>query len=379
MLLFAPYSRLIRVFIRGLLAFLFASYSRYYSRPIRVTISVIIRVMKFLIIRFSSIGDIVLTTPVVRCLKKQVVTAEVHYLTKKSFAGITEANPHIDKIHYLDDNLPATIAQLQQEDFDYIIDLHNNLRTLKVKKALRKKSFSFNKLNWQKWLLTALKINKLPAVHIVDRYLQTLESFGVKNDGAGLDYFIPEKDAVKETDIPTAHLAGYIGLVIGAAHNTKKYPLHKLEAFCREINHPVIVLGGKEDAVVGQQLSAIDPFKIYNACGKFNLNESADLVRRAKLVISNDTGLMHIAAAFKRPLISLWGNTVPAFGMYPYYGPDFLSRQQRLPYDILEVNHLSCRPCSKIGYKKCPRGHFKCMELITPADVLQKTNERLGR
>jgi ADP-heptose:LPS heptosyltransferase len=333
--------------------------------------------MKFLIIRFSSIGDIVLTTPVVRCLKKQVVTAEVHFLTKQSFSKTVEANPYIDKIHYLEQDLQQVIPQLQREDFDYIIDLHHNLRTAKIKRALQKKSFSFNKLNWQKWLLTAFKINKLPDIHIVDRYLKTLESFGVQNDGAGLDYFIGNEDLVKETDIPTSHLAGYIGLVVGAAHNTKKYPLHKLEAFCTAIKHPVIIMGGPEDAATGRQLSAIDPFKIYNACGKFNLNESADLVRRAKMIITNDTGLMHIAAAFKRPVVSLWGNTVPAFGMYPYYGSRYLNQRSLLPYDMLQVNNLSCRPCSKIGYAKCPRGHFKCMEQISVDEVLLKTNARL--
>jgi ADP-heptose:LPS heptosyltransferase len=335
--------------------------------------------MKFLVIRFSSIGDIVLTTPVVRCLKKQVATAEVHYVTKKAYAGILSANPYIDKIHVLDDNLEAVIETLQQEDFDYVIDLHHNLRTLKVKRALGKPSFSFNKLNVEKWKLTVLKINKLPDVHIVDRYMQTLSSFGVKNDGAGLDYFIDKQDVVNETDIPTAHQAGYIGLVIGAAHHTKQYPLHHLETFCKTMDHPIIVLGGKEDAANGEKLSAIDPFKIYNACGKFNLQESADLVRRAKLVISNDTGLMHIAAAFKRPVISLWGNTVPEFGMYPYYGNNFLSHQQQLPYDIMETKGLRCRPCSKIGYDKCPKGHFKCMELIAPATVTEQAAARLRR
>ncbi|MEP7277190.1 MAG: glycosyltransferase family 9 protein [Bacteroidota bacterium] len=333
--------------------------------------------MKFLIIRFSSIGDIVLTTPVLRCLKKQVLTAELHYLTKRSFARIFEANPYISKMHYLDDNLDELMNRLREEDFDYVIDLHHNLRTAAVKRALQKKSFSFNKLNLRKWLLTAFKINKIPEAHIVDRYMETVASFGVQNDGAGLDYFIPAADAVKESDIPTSHLAGYIGLAIGAAHFTKKYPLHKLEAFCRMVNHPVIILGGTEDAVAGAQLSAIDPFKIYNACGKFNLNESADLVRRAKLMITNDTGLMHIAAAFKKPVISLWGNTVPAFGMYPYYGQTFLAQRSSRPYDILETNHLSCRPCSKIGYNKCPKGHFKCMELITVEEVLEKTMARL--
>lgn len=330
--------------------------------------------MKFLIVRFSSIGDIVLTTPVLRCLKKQAVTAEVHYLTKKAFLPVLAANPYIDKIHTLDNDLDAVINKLQDEDFDYVIDLHHNLRTLRVKRALDKKSFSFNKLNIQKWLLTSFKINRMPDVHIVDRYLDTLKSFNIKNDGQGLDYFIPEKDRIKEEDIPASHHAGYIGVVIGAALNTKKYPLHRLKELCAIIDHPIILLGGKEDREEGDAIAAQDPAKIYNACGKFNINESADLVRRAKLIISNDTGLMHIASAFRRPIISLWGNTVPEFGMYPYY-PKALSGM----FDIMEVKGLSCRPCSKIGYDKCPKKHFKCMEQIDPQMVYEKVRTRLGR
>src|SRR5579872_7613684 len=107
--------------------------------------------MKILIIRFSSIGDIVLTTPVIRCLKKQVVTAEVHYLTKAAFRPILAANPYVDKIHCLQDDLDGLIAALQREDYDYIIDLHHNLRTLRVKRGLKKRSFSFDKLNMEKW------------------------------------------------------------------------------------------------------------------------------------------------------------------------------------------------------------------------------------
>ncbi len=139
--------------------------------------------MKFLIVRFSSIGDIVLTTPVIRCLKQQLADSEVHFLTKKIFRSIIENNPNVDKHHLLDNDLDEVINDLKKENFDYIIDLHNNLRTLKVKRALRKvPSFSFNKLNIEKWLLTALKINVMPKVHIVDRYLETLKTFCVKND-----------------------------------------------------------------------------------------------------------------------------------------------------------------------------------------------------
>lgn len=335
--------------------------------------------MKFLVIRFSSIGDIVLTSPVVRCIRKQIVTAEVHFLTKKTYSKTVEANPNIDKVHYLNDDFDQMLQALKAEDFDYVIDLHHNLRTLKVKRALGKKAYSFPKLNWEKWLLTRFKINRLPDTHIVDRYFETVAAFGVKNDGAGLDYFIGEADKVPVSDIPATHHAGFIGLVIGAAHATKQFPLHKLEAFCRSIDHPVIVLGGKEDAANGEALAAIDPFKIYNACGKFNLNESADLVRQAKLVVTNDTGLMHIAAAYKRPVVSLWGNTVPGFGMYPYYGTNMLAKANISPFDILEINGLSCRPCSKIGYDKCPRKHFKCMEQIPDEVLLSKVKARLGR
>jgi len=333
--------------------------------------------MKFLIIRFSSIGDIVLTTPVVRCLKKQLLTAEVHYLTKRSFRPILAANPYVDKIHVLEDDLETVIETLRQEDFDYVIDLHHNLRTLKVKRGLGKKAVSFDKLNVKKWLYTNFKINRMPARHIVDRYLETVAGFGVRNDGAGLDYFIPAEEDLKPQDIPTSHQAGYIGLVIGAAHPTKRLPLHKLEKLCREARQPLILLGGPEDADTARHLAAIDPVKIYNACGQYSINESAGLVRQAKMIVTHDTGLMHIAAAFKRPVVSVWGNTVPEFGMYPYYGKNYLANYRsggEQPYTIMEVKGLSCRPCSKIGYKKCPRGHFKCMELQPMERIVRTIN-----
>ncbi|MBS1578960.1 MAG: glycosyltransferase family 9 protein [Bacteroidetes bacterium] len=314
--------------------------------------------MKILIIRFSSIGDIVLTTPVIRCLKTQVNNASVHYLTKENYAGILTTNPYIDKVITLKNDWNVTIEELKQEQYDYIIDLHHNLRTLKVKRALRKiKSFSFNKLNIQKWLLTTFKINILPAIHIVDRYMNTVKEINVINDGMGLDFFIPEKDKVALKDIPTSHHFGFIGIVIGAALNTKKLPVSKLKELCININHPIILLGGKEDKEIGNEIMAIDNIKIYNACGKFNLNESADLIRQSKCIITHDTGLMHIAAALQKKIISVWGNTVPEFGMTPYYGNYSITNSK------FQISNLSCRPCSKIGYKSCPKKHFKCMEL----------------
>ena len=321
--------------------------------------------MKLLVIRFSSIGDIVLTTPVVRCLRKRYPDAGIHYLTKQTFAGIVLTNPYINKVHVLKDELNCIIEELQKENFDYIIDLHNNLRTLRIKQSLKEvKSFSFNKLNLQKWVFVNFKVNVMPDKHIVDRYMETVKSLGVVNDGLGLDYFIHDKDVVAQNDIPISHLHGYIGIVIGAAHNTKKLPVHKLKELCSKINHPIILLGGKEDYANAVEIASLDPVKIYNACGKYNLNESADLVRRSKLIISHDTGLMHIASAFKKEVISVWGNTVPSFGMYPY----------QTSYEIFDVKKLWCRPCSKIGYDKCPLGHFKCMEKISIDTIVNHVN-----
>jgi len=328
-------------------------------------------VPKFLIIRFSSIGDIVLTTPVIRCLKKQVPDAEVHFLTKSSFLPVVQHNPYIDKIHLLSHSWELMIEELKAEEYDYIIDLHHNTKTLRVKSALKKKSFSFYKLNIEKYIYTSIKLNVLPKTHIVDRYLKTVESFGVENDGAGLDYFISKEEETKREDIPASHSAGFVACVIGAALGTKQWPVHKWKEFCQQLEHPVILLGGPEDVAAGNEIAAIDDVKVYNACGKFKLNESADLVRKAKLVITNDTGLMHIAAAYKKPVISLWGNTVPSFGMTPYYGASMV------PNTIIQVNKLWCRPCSKIGYKKCPLGHFKCMEKIEVAQVLQIVKQSL--
>jgi ADP-heptose:LPS heptosyltransferase len=330
--------------------------------------------MKFLVLRFSSIGDIVLTTPVIRCLKKQLPNCVIHFAVKESFKTIVESNPYIDKVIVLQDYVEEVIEIAKREKYDYIIDLHNNLRTMQIKKALKKvPSKSFAKLNIQKWLLTNFKINNMPNLHIVDRYMKTVEHLQVKNDGQGLDYFIPEKDVVKDNDIPTAHLVGYIAIVIGAAHKTKQYPVEKLIELCDKIKHPIILLGGKEDAANGTAIAAQDTFKIYNACGKFNLNESADLVRRSKFVVTNDTGLMHIAAAFKKPIISIWGNTVPSFGMTPYYG------NYNILSAIIENKNLRCRPCSKIGYNACPKKHFKCMQEIGVEEVLASVNMFLGR
>ena len=310
---------------------------------------------KALIIRFSSIGDIVLTTPVIRCLKEQLGT-EIHFLTKKSFQPVLAANPYLTKIHTIQKRVGEKLNDLQAEKYDLIIDLHNNLRSHQVSRKLKVATASFNKINLEKWLMVNLKVDRLPNVHIVDRYLETLRPLQVSNDQKGLDYFIPEKDEIAPG--PLLGTAKYIAFVIGAAHQTKCLPADKVIRICQHSSLPVALLGGPAEAEEGEAIARAAGPRVHNFCGQFNLNQSASLVRQAKLIITHDTGLMHIAAALNKDIISIWGNTIPAFGMFPYNpGEKFKS------YPI-QVKNLSCRPCSKIGYRKCPRGHFKCMRQI---------------
>jgi ADP-heptose:LPS heptosyltransferase len=313
--------------------------------------------LKILVVRFSSIGDIVLTTPILRCLKQQLKDVELHYVTKHSFLSVIENNIYVDKVFAIKDSLKDVIPQLKKENYDYVIDLHHNVRTLRLKTALGKKSFSFNKLNWEKFLIVNFKKNKLPNLHIVDRYFETLQSLGVKNDGNGLDYYINEKDEIDiPSTLPTLFHEDYNVLVVGGSYFTKQIPINKLKEICTKSILPLILLGGKEDAAIAEQVYQFHKNKTINLCGKLNLNQSASIILQANKVITSDTGLMHIAAAYKKDIISLWGNTIPEFGMGPY-----LAGKNS---QILEVKGLSCRPCSKLGYKKCPKGHFKCMNDI---------------
>lgn len=317
--------------------------------------------MKILVIRFSSIGDIVLTTPVVRCLKQQLPDAEVHFLTKHPFVTLVENNPYLSKIYSIKDKVSEIRSALEKENYDVVIDLHHNLRSARAKRMIKAKAFSFNKLNVEKWLLVNFKINILPKVHIVDRYFDAVKTLGVVNDQAGLDYFIPEQDRVDVQAAFNLITHQFHALVVGGSYYTKRIPVNKLQEICRLSDKPLVVLGGKEDAATGLQLEKEFPGKVFSACGNFNINQSAFITQQADKVITGDTGLMHIASVFKKNIISLWGNTVPEFGMYPYL-PGKHS-------NILEVTGLSCRPCSKLGYSKCPKGHFKCMQNIDVKSV----------
>ena len=311
--------------------------------------------VKFLVVRFSSIGDIILTTPVVRHLKKQVENTEIHYLTKQSFAPLLEANPYIDRVHAYSGDMKSCLRELKKEGIDYVIDLHHNTRSARIKFGLKRVDFSVRKLNTLKWLFVNIKLNRLPGIHMVDRNLETISAFISERDQEGLDYFIPEGERVLLSGLPEGFREGYIALAIGAMHSTKKLPVDDLIRLCEKLPEPVVILGGPGDLETGDAIASALPGKlILNTCGAYSIHQSASLVEQALLLITHDTGLMHIGAAFRKKIIVIWGNTVPEFGMVPYKAD---------PASVnFQVPDLPCRPCSKIGYRQCPKKHFRCMK-----------------
>jgi ADP-heptose:LPS heptosyltransferase len=327
--------------------------------------------MKILVVRFSSIGDIVLTTPVIRCIKNQVPNAEIHFLTKENFIELIELNPNIHKIHSIKKTINECLSDLKKEKFDFLVDLHNNVRTLSLKRKLAVSSAAFPKLNVAKWILVNFKWNKLPQKHVVERYFEAVKSLKVENDNKACDFFLQPSDEVDVlSQFFVAHKS-YVSLAIGAQYATKRIPLEKLIEICDSIQFPILLLGGNMDAELAEQLIlGSKNQKIYSACGKLTIRQSASVLKQSAVLLTNDTGLMHIASCFQTPTISVWGSTVPALGMYPYFP------QKKEAFSIHEVMNLSCRPCSKIGHQNCPKKHFNCMMKQDSHVIAQDVNTR---
>jgi ADP-heptose:LPS heptosyltransferase len=320
--------------------------------------------LKILVIRFSSMGDVIYTTPVVRCLKQQLPNAEIHFLTKAAFKYIYDNNPYVDQLHLLKPTLKETIADIKAERFDYIIDLHNNLRTSIIKWKTGIKSSTYNKQSIRKWLSLKLHLKLVAPIHLVERYMQTVTFLGVKNDDKPIDYYIKADHSLQKL-IPQSHQQGYIAFIIGATHFTKRMPNVKIISICNKIGLPIVLLGGKDVLANAEVIVAAVGDKVYNACGKTSLDESVFLVSKAKKVIGFDTGLTHIAEAFNVPIASIWGSTVPELlGVQPY---------QVSGAEVIGIE-LPCRPCSKFGLEKCPLGHFKCMNEIPENVVVSYAN-----
>lgn len=323
--------------------------------------------MKLLVIRLSSLGDIILATPIIRCLKKQL-NAEIHFLTKEGGADLLKYNPYIDRIIVVRKSPKERTEEILANQYDHIIDLQNNFRTWSFRLNFIGKTSTFPKLNLRKWILVNFKINLLPKVHVVERYFKAVKRLGVTNDGLPCDVFTSPIEENEANLISRPFLFGNI-MVIGAMHYTKQIPA---ELCVKIINHNPgnwLLLGGKNDRLKADQIALLCNQPTVNACGMLSFNGSIEAMRNAKVVVTPDTGLMHAAAALGKNIISIWGNTVPNFGMYPY--------MPNLPehYKIIEVNDLSCRPCSKIGHNACPKKHFNCMHLIDASDIMIKKNK----
>lgn len=300
--------------------------------------------MKILIIRFSSLGDIIVTTPVIRCVKLQL-HAEVHFLCNENMKQVISTNKYIDTLI-----TSYEVSQLKHEKYDLIIDLHKSRKSIWLTNLIGVKTIRYDKLNIEKWLLVNFKINYLKEnIHLVDRYFKELSNLGVTNDGQGLDYFIEPEDEFESSLIKT-----YIVIVLGAAHFTKRIPVVLSEKIIEHYNEKIILVGGNDVVEEGEYLEQKYKNKVLNFTGKTTINQSAILLKNAKSIYAGDTGMMHLGAALKKEMHVIWGNTMPKIGMYPYYG------NHKIKYNSYEVE-LDCRPCSKLGHKSCPKKHFRCM------------------
>ena len=317
--------------------------------------------LKILVIRFSSIGDIILTTPIIRCLKQQL-NADVDFLTKTQYHELLTGNPYINKIITTKNSTNFILENLRANSYDVIIDLQNNFRSFKLRLALGVKSYTFSKQNFKRYLLIYFGVDLLKN-HVVDRYFKAVADLNVYNDEKGIDYFI--KDAPK---IDFNINQNYICWCIGGAHSKKKLSALQISHVINNIDLPILLLGGNEDKPLSAEvIKHTKTNNIYDFCGKTTIEESAYLIKESQLVLSNDTGMMHIASAFNVPIISFWGCTRPELGFAPYL-PNASSVQL--------ITNKSDRPCSKHG-KHCKIQAKGCIKEIDEGIIFKNIKSLL--
>ncbi len=312
---------------------------------------------KILIVRLSSLGDILLTTPLIRSLKNSKPEIEIDFLLREEYREVLINNPYISKLLTLKRKYPTlkTKAMISENGYDLVIDLQNNFRSENLTTGLNCPKVKFKKLSWQKFLLVKIKINKLsesPPIPV--RYASAIEH--LKLDDHGLDLITN-----LEPSESLLNLINLIGFCPGSKHFTKMWPKEyyiELGKKLIENNYNVVLFGGKDDKVVCEEISS-SLSKSINLCNDNIILQTAADMKLCKTIICNDSGLMHTACAVKVPVIAIFGSTVKEFGFTPYGSKNL----------ILENNSLSCRPCSHIGKSSCPKHHFKCMKEITPQFV----------
>ena len=291
-------------------------------------------------------GDIVLTTPVIRALNQQL-KAKIDFLTKPQYVSLLESNTYINRIFSLNDKVDF----LQKNKYDYVVDLQNNLRSWQIRSKIQTKSFVFNKKTLRRYLLIYFGIDLLKN-HVVDRYFATVASLNVVNDNQGLDFNV--SSSVKP-EFNTSQ--SYIAWCIGGTHNPKKLSAKQITQVVSKLKIPVVLLGGNNDLDIAKEIINNEECKsVYNFCGKLSVQESSYLIKESKMLLTNDTGMMHIASALKMPIISFWGCTKPSLGFTPYMTD---------PSSIKIISKRSAKPCSKHG-KHCKYGKNGCIKEIDP-------------
>lgn len=310
-----------------------------------------------------------LATPLIRVLRNKFPTAQIDFIVKKEFAQILKYNPNITNLIEFNTangfkELLKLRRQILKERYDLIVDIHNNLRSFFLRTFAGARVVRVNKRIFKRFLLVKFKINLYKnAIHVVDRYIETLSNFSIKNDNQGLDVFVPEYmiEAVKNKINFSANDL-YIAIAPSAKHETKRWLPERFaqlgDKLIEKFNAKIILLGSEEDKPRCETVKKLMRNQPINLCGQTSLLESSAVLSLCKLLITNDSGLMHIGSAMKTKIVAIFGSTVKEFGFFPY-GTESI---------VVEKN-ISCRPCTHIGRKECPKGHFKCMKDIQVEEV----------
>ena len=343
---------------------------------------------KTLILRLSSIGDIILSSPLLRVFRKSVGnSARVDFVVRKEYAELVQFSHHLSIVHEYDVNsgykgLQELGKLLRAEQYDLVIDIHDSIRTKYLRSVCKAKNvLVMDKRKLERWLMVNLKRNAYTDdLSVADRYIETVEELGVKNDGKGLEIFIPDSTLFeisgKMAKLRLNQFEKVIGICPGSKHFTKRWQKEKFaEVAVRaalEFKGKVLLFGGKEESedctfVAEEVRRRVGEQSVSNFAGEFTLLETAAAMEFCDVVVTNDSGLMHLAAAKQRKVVSVFGSTVKEFGFAPY-GTEAV---------VIENNTLDCRPCTHIGRKECPKGHFKCMVDVSAEEVLTAVQSML--
>lgn len=335
-------------------------------------------IKKILILRLSSLGDVLLTTPLVRILSKHFPDSRIDYVISEPYYDLIKNNPYLFNILIYDKSKsvfnPLTNPEQLLESYDLVIDLQANLRTkiLSFNKALIRKQYSKQRLH-----KLSLVFRKKPLIEdfsVPLNYINSINIDHIEDDGLGLEFWL-KKDLTAKEYLPVSNKKkprneSVITIAPGAKHFTKRWKSEGYISLIKQLNEKykcqINLVGSESEKEVCSFIESKIKFPINNLCGKLSLEETAELIDSSGLVISNDSGIMHIAAARNIPVIVIFGSTVPEFGFYPF----------RTHFEIVQ-KELSCRPCTHIGREKCPKKHFDCMNLISPEDILIKVDKIL--